>query len=126
MSDDILFPVFTSPFVGQSAPCYQFHFISLCSLSPKTIFEALGKTANPKAYETMQKKRRIHDGIITKVAAENEAKKKKMRLEESKRLADAKAAVKAAKKEQTKEVSSGRPQELNNCQISSMQLKDFR
>lgn len=37
--------------------------------------------ANPEAYKTMQKKRRIHDGIIARVAAAAETKRKKARLE---------------------------------------------
>ncbi|EUB61072.1 ATP-dependent RNA helicase DDX54 [Echinococcus granulosus] len=57
-----------------------------------TIFEALGKSANPEAFKMMQKKRDIHDGLISRTAAETEAKKARLCLEEAEKLAKAKAS----------------------------------
>ncbi|KAL5108762.1 ATP-dependent RNA helicase DDX54 [Taenia crassiceps] len=57
-----------------------------------TIFEALGKSANPEAFKTMLKKRRICDDLISRTAAEREAKKARLRLEEAEKLTKSKAA----------------------------------
>uniref|UniRef100_A0A5K3ERP3 RNA helicase n=1 Tax=Mesocestoides corti TaxID=53468 RepID=A0A5K3ERP3_MESCO len=62
-----------------------------------TIFEALGKTSNPEAYQMMQKKRKLHDKIISKVAAESEAKRARLIIEESERLASARESPSKSK-----------------------------
>ncbi|KAL5967355.1 ATP-dependent RNA helicase DDX54 [Taenia solium] len=61
-----------------------------------TIFEALGKRANPEAFSMMQKKRRVYDDLISRTAAEAEAKKARLHLEEAEKLAKAKVARTAA------------------------------
>ncbi|KAM7535112.1 hypothetical protein Aperf_G00000102245 [Anoplocephala perfoliata] len=69
-----------------------------------TIFEALGKPANPEAFQTMQKKRQVHDNLIAKAAAEMKVKRAKKRLEEEVQLASAKAAKRQRRTENNADV----------------------
>ncbi|VDN97130.1 unnamed protein product [Rodentolepis nana] len=71
---------------------------SLRNRNLPTIFEALGKTTNPEAFQTMQQKRRIHDNLIAKSTEKLKAQKEQKRVEEAAALAKAKATVKRKKK----------------------------
>ncbi|VDL17050.1 unnamed protein product [Hymenolepis diminuta] len=74
-----------------------------------TIFEALGKTTNPEAFQTMQRKRRIHDNLIARSSEKLKAQMAQKRVEEEVILAKAKAVVKRQKKVAEQDPAEIRP-----------------
>lgn len=60
---------------------------------------------NLEAFQTMQKKRRIHDNLIAKAAAETKIKRDKKRLEEEAQLAKASVAKRQRRMENNADVS---------------------